>query len=240
MQAVAELDLICPFDEQMPQHCTTGDLVAAVAQNPQSEAVLVPMLEIAAHIRRGLRGIARAAEVCHELGIGIHRAHGVEMFGAQPLGAQARGYEGIGEQRQGLSPARITVDANARTSCVPADPSPSLPRQSATACCSARPRHPRTAARCDRRRSPCGRADSRCGAGTVLSLRHCGESVRDHSALHTCETAWTARDTVERSAIARVAQCSYGEPISCMERHGYHRGACSRDGTHVAPYTRSV
>ena len=94
MQAVAELDLICPFDEQMPQHCATGDLVAAVAQNPQSEAVLVPMLEIAAHIRRGLRGIARATEVRHELGIGIHRAHGVEVFGAQPLGAQARGYEG--------------------------------------------------------------------------------------------------------------------------------------------------
>ena len=75
---------------------------------------LVPMLEIAAHIRRGLRGIARAAEVRHELGIGIHRAHGVEMLGAQPLSAQARGYEGIGEQRQGLATGNGGFDSRTR------------------------------------------------------------------------------------------------------------------------------
>src|SRR5437763_7065016 len=79
----------------MPEHRAAGDLTVALAQNPEPETVVVPVLEIAAHVRRRLRRVADAAEVRHELGVSVHRADRVEVLRLQALAAQPRGHEGV-------------------------------------------------------------------------------------------------------------------------------------------------
>jgi len=147
-------------------------------------------------------------------------------------------------QRGVLTAQRLSVCAS-RTSRVPACPSPSLPQRSATACCSARQRHPRTTARCDRRHTPAVRVDIPCDARSPPELRGCGECGRLHrvtrsnaaagrdmiEAMRCAEAGEGPSNCAERSSCA--AQSSYSEERSaCKEVRRFHLDVCSRVRAH--------
>ena len=132
---------------------------------------------------------------------------------------------------------------------VPAGPSPSLPRRSATACCSARPPRPRRAARHGPPRSRADRADTRYAAGNHPWLGGSVESAHANLAICTCASVPPVRGSVERSGSAEFAElyrcdssalrscvvlvpvwrsCGCAGSIGCTVRHAIRRVACTR------------
>ncbi len=93
-QTVAKLNLACPFELAVTQSSKAGKRSSSpIMKDPQAEAVLVPMSNIAIEAIDDLRFAASPAHVPHVLGVLLQSAYVVEVAHGHPLSEEPRGNE---------------------------------------------------------------------------------------------------------------------------------------------------
>src|SRR5437660_2337368 len=92
-ERIGELDLGLPFDDQMTNASATEEAPDFIAQDPQSIAVALPVVQVRRKIIPGGRVRAEAAERRHYAPVAMHRAEFGQMIRPQAFSAYAGGLE---------------------------------------------------------------------------------------------------------------------------------------------------
>lgn len=96
VERVPDLDLVGVVHAEPTEH-RAADRFDAVTfvDDPQPEAVIAPVFQIALEISGRPRLVTHPAEMLHHAGVQMHPAHFAEVAWPEPLGAKAGGREAI-------------------------------------------------------------------------------------------------------------------------------------------------
>jgi hypothetical protein len=92
-ERIGELDLGLPFDDQMTNASATEKASDFIAQDPQSIAVALPVVQVRCKLVPGGRVRAEAPERRHHAPVAVHRAEFGQMIRPQAFSAYAGGLE---------------------------------------------------------------------------------------------------------------------------------------------------
>ena len=107
-ERVSDFDFVDRVDQQVPQHGgADGRTATALAEDPESKPVVVPVFQVAGEIVHGLRVVPNAADVAHHVGIHVQAPQILEVIGRETLGLKARREERVrkgdgGRSNQGV------------------------------------------------------------------------------------------------------------------------------------------